>query len=278
MHLTISLQLPGPNLLCIISRSHDNHSPAHISMYSREETVNAVLKFYQQVLRHPYLDNNALIVPPPGGWDNITIQGKNETVVDLLRHLPYLRPEREIQRPIVNWETVPVCYAGKDTDEGIYPLPAHCIYLTHSVDQLGTALILDTDKGTLTEYTHSESFVTIPWDELDLLPEEEKWKGHYTAPISEFLDAWIVRYERLVWLLVPNPVGQPTTGRFYSRADSKPQEEGLLEQEGPLEPLHPQDHEDIAHDDESLLDREQRRERARSERHAAVGLEIPVLW
>lgn len=241
-------------------------------MYSRAEAVDAVLKFYHEILRHPYLDDSALIVPPTNGWDNITIKGKNETVIDLLRHLPYLRPERQIMRFNVNYETIPICYSGNDTKEGIYPLPAHCVYLTRSVDHLGISLILDTDEGTITEYTHSESYVTVPWEEYDALPDAEKWKGHHTAPITDFLEAWTRRYEKLIWMLVPNPVGQPTTGRFYSRADSRPHEEELMEQDQ-LEPWHPQD-DTSSHDNESEFDREQREALVRHKRHVAVSLEV----
>jgi hypothetical protein len=242
--------------------------PHVIKMYSRDEAVAAVLKLYQEILRHPYLDNSALIVPPPIGWDNIAIEGKNETVVDLLRHLPYLRPETDFEQLIIEYETIPICYPGNETDEGIYPLPAYCVYLTESLDDLGTSLILDTNEGTITEFTHSDSYLTLPWDEYDVMPDAEKWKGHYTAPITEFLDAWTRRYKNLVWMLVPNPRRQPTTGRFYSRADSKPQEEKLLEQ-GPSEPWYQND--TSSHEDESDLDREQREELERRHRHVAVS-------
>ncbi|KAH8658314.1 hypothetical protein BX600DRAFT_514813 [Xylariales sp. PMI_506] len=236
-------------------------------MYSRTETADAVLKFYQAILRHPYLSDNALIMPPPDGWDNITIEGKNETVVNLLRHLPYLRSEKKIERLNVHYETIPICYPGKDTDEYIYPLPAHCVYLTRSVDHLGISLILDTNEGTLTEYTHSESHVTVSWEEYDALPDSEKWKGHYTAPIVEFLDAWTRRYEMLVWMLVPNPVRQPTTGRFYTRANSRPIEEELLHQ-GEPQPWHPEE-DTASYDGESGFDKEHRKTRQRRTRHVA---------
>ncbi|KAH8680678.1 hypothetical protein BX600DRAFT_2751 [Xylariales sp. PMI_506] len=206
-------------------------------MYSRDQTVDAVLKFYQQIIRHPYLDDGALVVPPPEGWDNIRMQGKNEVVIDLLRHLPYLRTESIYDRLCIHYETVPLCYAGNEIEEYVYPLPEHCVYLTHSVDSLGTQLIIDTDRGTLTEYTHNESYVTASPEEYDLLPYREKWKGHRTAPIVEFLDSWVSRYRNLVWMLLPNPIGQPMTGNFYSRAENRRQEEQLL-QEGQLQPMN----------------------------------------
>lgn len=64
-------------------------------MYSRDETVAAVLSFYRQIIKLPYLDEAALLIPPANGWDSIDVEahrarGKNGTVIDLLRHLPYL--------------------------------------------------------------------------------------------------------------------------------------------------------------------------------------------
>ncbi|KAI1407236.1 hypothetical protein F5Y13DRAFT_133565 [Hypoxylon sp. FL1857] len=238
-------------------------------MYSRDDTARAVLRFYQEVIRHPYLNDNALIIPPPTGWDSIKIQGKNETVLDLLRHLPYLRSENQYRRLLVHWETVPVCYPDTQNSQEVYPLPAYCVYLTHSVDREGTSLILDTNKGTTTEYTHTGSHIIVSCEEYDALPESDKWKVHRTSPITEFFDSWTRKYEKLVWMLVPNPIGQPTTGRFYSRAETRVEEEELVEQ-GLPEPWHPVD--DTSgndHGDESELDREHRKTRARARKHAA---------
>ncbi|OTA54214.1 hypothetical protein K449DRAFT_202600 [Hypoxylon sp. EC38] len=239
-----------------------------VKMYSRDETVNAVLRFYHEVIRHPYLNDDILIVPPPNGWDSINIQGKNEVVLDLLRHLPYLQPERQYERLLVHWETIPTCYSD---DREFYPLPAHCVYLTRSLDREGTSLILDTNEGTITEFSHTGSHITVPYEEYEALHEAEKWKAHRTIPITEFLNSWTRKYERLVWMLVPNPIGQPMTGRFYSRAETRAGEEELVQQEK----LARWDIEDNInnHDDEneSELDREQRRTRVRERKHVAVG-------
>lgn len=115
------------------------------NVYSREETVAAVLSFYQQIIKLPYLDETALLIPPANGWDSIDVEahkarGKNDTVIDLLRHLPYLcdnlKPDNRL---LVYYETVPICYTtGTYTviDE-VYPLPSHCVYITEGVDREG---------------------------------------------------------------------------------------------------------------------------------------------
>lgn len=143
-------------------------------MYSRDETVKAVLKFYQQIVRHPYLEDNVLIVPSLNGWDSINVHGKTETVLDLLRYLPYIRAADPFKRILIHWETVPICYSDNQSSEGIYPLPAHCIYFTRSVDREGTSLILDTEEGTMIEFSPVGSHITIPREEYEAFPDAEK--------------------------------------------------------------------------------------------------------
>lgn len=249
-------------------------------MYSRDETVNAVLKFYQQITRHPYLDASALVLPPPAGWNSIVnVEGKNETVLDLLRHLPYLRAENPYEQLLVNYETIPVLYADSQDSiggEDVYPLPAHCVYLTHSFDHLGTSLILDTNEGTITEFSQAGSHLTIPFDVYESLPETEKWKAHRTLPTTELLDKWTSRYDKLAWMLVPNPARQPTTGRFYSRAEVESEEDELVRQ-GQLEPWHAQ-RDSSDDEDEDELDREQRKARNAMRKHVEVCSEAPALF
>ncbi|KFZ22960.1 hypothetical protein V502_02561 [Pseudogymnoascus sp. VKM F-4520 (FW-2644)] len=237
-------------------------------MYSRVETVNSILRFYQTVIRHPYLNNATLIIPPVNGWNSIKIEGKNGAVLDLLCHLPYLRPENASEELIIYSETIPICYLENQDRLLFYPLPAHCIYLARAESYLGTSLILDTNEGTITEFCQTGSHITIPYEDYEALPKAEKWKAHRTTPIMELLDNWTKRYEELVWMLVPNPISQPVTGRFYSRAMSSTEEE--LIQQRPLEPWHIQD--DRSDDDdreEDELDREQFKARKRERKHVA---------
>ncbi|XDG05696.1 hypothetical protein ABKA04_005311 [Annulohypoxylon sp. FPYF3050] len=217
--------------------------------YSRNGIVSAVFKLYEEVIRHPYLDEDVLILPPPNGWDTISIEGKNEAVLDLLRHLPYLHIEDPYKQLLIHWETIPICHCDPENynmAEETYPLPAHCVYLTRSLDREGTALILDTNEGTITEYTHVGTNIVLPYEEYEALPSPEKWKAHRTTPATELLDTWRRKYEKLVWTVLPNPIGQPQTGRFYSRARSKFEEDRLLQQEL-LEPCHLQDDDPAKH-------------------------------
>lgn len=122
-------------------------------MYSRDETVNAILALYQQLIKHPYLDETALKIPPASGWDTIDAEalraiGKTDTVVDLLRHLPYLDGRGDGY--LVAYETIPVDFTIDSTamTEEVHPIPGHCVYLTGGLGREGYRLILDTEEGT----------------------------------------------------------------------------------------------------------------------------------
>ncbi|KAK0100842.1 hypothetical protein ONS95_007289 [Cadophora gregata] len=210
-------------------------------MYSQDETISAILKLYQQIILHPYLPSTTLITPPPTGWPTISepTPSKNATVISLLRHLPYLQSESISERILINYETLAINYSsssqgqrtGGSFAEDIYPLPDHCVYLSRSIDREGIALILDTNEGIITHMS-SGSQLQVPYEEYDAVPFEEQWKMYEKVPVKEFFDAWTERFKKLVWMLVPNPSGEPTGGRFVSRAVFAAEEEELLRSEG----------------------------------------------
>ncbi|KAI0798291.1 hypothetical protein GGR55DRAFT_684788 [Xylaria sp. FL0064] len=190
-------------------------------MYSRAEICSEILEFYSHIIRHPYLDDDALIIPPAEGWSTIyNTAGKDATVVDLLRHLPYLhRSSPSTGQLLIYPGTIPICHRDSEApyQEQMYPLPAHCVYLARRADYLGRDLILDTSNGTVTEFSYDNPL--LPEDEYEMLPEAERWRAHPTVPIPELLCKWTRMYEELDWMVVPNPIGQPETGRFYKRPD-----------------------------------------------------------
>lgn len=64
--------------------------------YSREATI-AAFKEYFLFLTELYLDPEQIVFPPEEGWEEITITnmqplGKTDKVIELLRHLPYIKP------------------------------------------------------------------------------------------------------------------------------------------------------------------------------------------
>jgi hypothetical protein len=128
-----------------------------IIMSSCSEIVDAVLAFYQQVIRHPYLDDAALKIPPTSGWENMELAGvqnpgKSEAVIELLKRLPYLESTGQYERLLVQYETVPIDWTQRSyvAMEQVNPLPAHCVYLTEGVDCEGYSLILNVEEGAYT--------------------------------------------------------------------------------------------------------------------------------
>ncbi|KAI5250395.1 hypothetical protein E4T43_00345 [Aureobasidium subglaciale] len=220
-------------------------------MYSQDETVHAVLAFYQQIIKHPYLNDQALIVPPASGWESEEIDvlkdsGKSDVVVELARHLPYLGSVNHDDRILLHYETCAICYAGGTPSwmDEVYPVPSHCLYLTQGVDREGYSLILDTEKGELYSGTVTAFSImqyslnsNLPWDKLEAIPETEQWKCHFTLPVKEFFDNWIRRYENLVFMLTSDPINGPTSGAFHSRV-IRPKDEEELEAHGLIE-WHP---------------------------------------
>ncbi|KAG9517115.1 hypothetical protein KCU93_g8861, partial [Aureobasidium melanogenum] len=168
-------------------------------MYSRDETVNAILAFYQQLIKHPYLDETALKIPPASGWDTIDAEalraiGKTDTVVDLLRHLPYLDGRGDGY--LVAYETIPVDFTIVSTamTEEVYPIPGHCVYLAGGLGREGYRLILDTERGTTTAYSIMDYELSMSEiNRYKNLPGTERWRAHRTLPTTKFFAAWTLR-------------------------------------------------------------------------------------
>ena len=78
-------------------------------------------------------------------------RGKTEEVIELLRHLPYLRPPAPGKRWMVGPDTIEIAYCdGELYDkvlDSIQPVPGYCIWLTEIESRDGTGLLLDTQTG-----------------------------------------------------------------------------------------------------------------------------------
>ncbi|KAG9255434.1 uncharacterized protein F5Z01DRAFT_53229 [Emericellopsis atlantica] len=94
--------------------------------YSQEATTRAFRDYYA-FLAKMYVDESCIAEPPPDGWPSITSEryrgmGKTDTVVELLRHLPYLVEKTPGLRDI---EAISYCHfynfergAPRSDDEG----------------------------------------------------------------------------------------------------------------------------------------------------------------
>ncbi|OHW95290.1 hypothetical protein CSPAE12_06036 [Colletotrichum incanum] len=69
--------------------------------YSRNELVSELTSYYE-FLTQLFLPPEVVQYPPEGGWEHITPEfvdsfclGKNDTVADLMKHIPYVRRTKE---------------------------------------------------------------------------------------------------------------------------------------------------------------------------------------
>ncbi len=134
-------------------RSHFSHGE---TSYSRKDVVTAIQDFYELLIKLPYVEPNALVFPPPGGWSGVNVEelrsrGKTEEVIELLRRLPYPRAPAPGKRWMIGYDTIEIAYCdGELYDEiieSIQPVPGHCIWLTDGESRDSTSLLLDTQTG-----------------------------------------------------------------------------------------------------------------------------------
>ena len=133
-----------------------SRSPLTETFYSRGEIIAAIQEFYELLIKLPYIAPNALVLPPKEGWSGVNAEelrrrGKTEEVIELLRHLPYLRAPMPGKRWMVGPDTIEITYCdGEVYDEltdSMQPVPGHCIWLTDVESRDGTGLLLDTQTG-----------------------------------------------------------------------------------------------------------------------------------
>lgn len=119
----------------------------------------SILSFYQFLTTMAYFDCEDILIAPTSGWQDINSEscagmGKNDTVIDLLRHLPYIRDDQAIY-----YECRPLDYVGharrghlrENMDEWLIDpcslgLPDHVFYLT-SGPNVAYFLLIDVNDG-----------------------------------------------------------------------------------------------------------------------------------
>lgn len=135
-----------------------------MSTYSRESAVKAVRSYYTFLaVKLGALRPHCIIEPSAGGWRNITTAslaplGKTDEVVELLRYLPYVRGDSEVEwNEKVAPETDAFQYGGAGAmspngaasdmwPPGAGEIPAHVAVLTMG-GRYGSWLLLDTIEG-----------------------------------------------------------------------------------------------------------------------------------
>lgn len=128
-------------------------------VYSRDEVVSELTSFYE-FLVGLHLPASAIKHPPAGGWPNITPERlasavpamkKNDVVLDLIRHIPFVRREGRDEPYQIYEETTAVDYNGVgfqdapvsgDPIEEITIVPAHVMTLATTSRRQGGILFL----------------------------------------------------------------------------------------------------------------------------------------
>jgi hypothetical protein len=131
------------------------------------EVVTALRDFYDFLAKLPWLEPDDVLEPPEQGWPNINTDNfgafhKNNAVIDLLKHLPYIRMDGPSNEYTLVWSTHPCdyrrdyfqtvgpsidCWEIPDTTEREFAFPEWVIPLTYGKVH-GQYIMLDTTDGT----------------------------------------------------------------------------------------------------------------------------------
>lgn len=192
-------------------------------VYDRDTVVRGMQRHYDLLVQFAFLEPSDILRPPSTGWTDEQINmdlflkaGRSNAVIDLVKHLPYLR---RTENPYTRdeWEIHQFCLSinylrGGDEDsygaygtaeayfhEGIMPFdglvsPPGMVAL--ATDWRIDTWVLDTDEGVVWDCTG-----TLEDDEA---PDSEPWRQYgRRLEIQEFFDEVTSHLERF-WL-IPEP-------------------------------------------------------------------------
>jgi hypothetical protein len=186
---------------------------ASLPTYNQQEIITALRDFYIFLSPLPYIPPAAILTPPSTGWPNITPENfstlrKNDNVISLLKHLPYIAQTAD--QYVIAPDTYPTDYrgqpfqhevtvesAGRCLPLGDVEFPEWVVNLTHG-SRDGTYLMLDTTDGTVTEYNIQDT-PEERYSEID----PRKWRNECEGearPLAELLAEWKDKYFRLEWM------------------------------------------------------------------------------
>ncbi|KAJ8132151.1 hypothetical protein O1611_g1473 [Lasiodiplodia mahajangana] len=221
-------QLMNSSMRIESSSAHGElHDYAMVMADLNRKIIAAIHEFYCTIVRLPYIDADALVLPPLGGWsgvnaDELRKRGKTEEVIQLLRYLPYLRNPSQYRKWMLSPDTLTISYCdgemyGALMDE-LQPTPAHCIWLTAHDSRDGIDLLFDTHTGTSTIFSLQGRRAVYTCAEYEQMEKADRWMCYPTMPVADFFKLWQARWEKLVWIPVYNPRGGPATATWWYRA------------------------------------------------------------
>ncbi|KAK2600088.1 hypothetical protein QQS21_005174 [Conoideocrella luteorostrata] len=213
--------------------------------YDRDTVVRCMERYYDLLVEMAYIEASDILRPPPTGWTDkqlamelLAPAGRSETVIDLLKHLPYLRRNRNAGTSN-HWQIHEQCrsvsylheadfyaeghpedadtffheqlmpFDGLVTPPGMIALASDC-----RVD----VWVLDVDEGAVYDCSS--------WLVDDDAPEELPWKKYgHQMEVEEFFDEVYGHVKKLLLIPVPGgddrwpyiQAGNCTEGRQYKR-------------------------------------------------------------
>ncbi|PVH73127.1 hypothetical protein DL98DRAFT_501504 [Cadophora sp. DSE1049] len=193
--------------------------------YDHSTLVSCIQKHYQLLIDMAYLDAQSVRWPPaPAGWSDSELNvdalrklDRNETVIELLRHIPYtgnrttevyyatmttsyLREHWEPEKTSdSNWYKKEFCALGLAPFDG--PMPPHLIALTNEESEIGITWVIDTERGCI--YPHGEDYYLFDDEPPEVEDEGMWWLKAKAMEFEEFFD----KIHLDIWslLLVPVP-------------------------------------------------------------------------
>lgn len=220
---------------------------------TREKTISSILSFYRLLTQLPYIPSDKLMLPPPTGWPistettkeatgikatELRNRGKTETVIDVLRHLPYLDQELYGGHWTLADNTLHINYArGQlyadylERDTAILPLPGHIIWLTEGFERAGVYLLLNTETWEIIEYTLMGESLEIDYDAYEALPVDQKWTAYSAMPADQYFELWWWRHATLQFVLVRDDSAFRGTGEWWCKDPRYLYEESFVQGE-----------------------------------------------
>ncbi|CZT23073.1 uncharacterized protein RCC_08783 [Ramularia collo-cygni] len=210
--------------------------------------ITAITTFYAEIAKQTHINEFDLKYPPPTGWPTIDVagllaSGKTESVIHILRHIPYFELWWKNAKVLALWDATPIDYTrqrGPGFMDVTVHLPGHCVHLTEMNSMWGYNLILDVENGTITEYStvspNSNPLIS------ETLPQPQKWLAHTPQPVLWYFETQTRLYARLIRMIVPKDCGE-WVGKLLSRTESTRITMELLTDDWPLEEWKPDEFE-----------------------------------
>ncbi|CAI0652690.1 unnamed protein product [Colletotrichum noveboracense] len=174
------------------------------STFDRAAIVGSIKRYYELLSKMISIRPKHIAYPPEGGWgdDIIPLEklrrlGFNDTMIDLVRHLPYVTSRRPVFPSTQTINYFRNAFREPDEDYhledpnlvGLWPLPEeripqHIVPLSQPLggDRLGMWWLLDTNTG---EVTAHDAYISRPEEEI---PENEQWRTVRPVPAVEYFD------------------------------------------------------------------------------------------